>query len=161
MTRNLTEQQIQIVRFIQGDLPVTERPFALLAARLGIGEEQVVGEIDALKRSGVIRRFGMAVRHQNIGYTANGMSCWDVPDDRIELAAKVMAALPQITHCYERPRFPGWPYNLYAMIHGKKRDTVLKIARRISAQTGVGDYRVLFSTREYKRTSMSYFVQED
>ena len=157
----LNDRQIQIVRFIQGDLPAVPHPFADLAQKLGISEQEVVDEIRSMKDAGVIRRFGMAVRHQNIGYTANGMSCWNVPEEKIDQAAAAMTALAEVTHCYERPRFPGWNFNLFAMIHGKKRETVMEIAAQLARQIGVSDYQVLFSTKEFKRTSMSYFVEED
>jgi DNA-binding Lrp family transcriptional regulator len=157
----LTDRQIAIIRFIQGDLPAKERPYAELAKELGITEQQVVDEIQTMIDAGVIRRFGMAVRHQNMGYTANGMSCWNIPDEKIDRAAAVMTARDEITHCYERPRFGDWPYNVYAMIHSKEKETVYAIAEEIAQRIGVSDYKVLFSTIEYKRTSMSYFVEED
>lgn len=157
----LSEKQIEIIRFIQGDLPCVTKPYADLAAKLNMTEQEIVDQIQWMLDQGVVRRFGMAVRHQNIGYTANGMSAWDVPDGMVDEVGSVLAALPEVTHCYERARFGGWPYNLYAMIHGKKRETVLGIAKDISEKIGLTNYKVLFSTKEYKRTSMSYFVQED
>ena len=157
----LSERQVEIIRFIQGDLPLVERPFAQLAERLGITEEQAAEEIRAMQEEGVIRRFGAALRHRNIGYAANGMSCWNVPENKIESAAETMVQYDEVTHCYERPRFDGWDYNLYAMIHGQERREVLDVARQISERIGVDDFLVLFSTREYKRASMRYFLEED
>ena len=157
----LNDTQIEIIRFIQGDLPVTERPYLELAKQLGITEADIIEQIRLLKEAGVIRRFGMAVRHQNMGYTANGMSCWDVPPEMVDKTAEVMTALDEISHCYERPRFADWPFNMYAMIHARSRDTVHAIAKEISEKIGVTNYQVLFSTVEYKRTSMSYFMEED
>jgi siroheme decarboxylase len=157
----VTAKQIEIIRFIQGDLPLTSRPFAELAEKLGISEEEIIDQIKAMKQAGVIRRFGMAVRHQNLGYTANGMSCWNVPAEQVEQVAQVMVTRDELSHCYERPRFPGWKYNMYGMIHGKTPDEVHAVAKAISLETGQNDYDVLFSQREFKRTSMSYFVEED
>jgi DNA-binding Lrp family transcriptional regulator len=157
----LTNKQIEIIRFIQGDLPCVENPYADLAKKIEMTEQQVVDAIREMLDVGVIRRFGMAVRHQNIGYKANGMSCWNIPADKVDAAAEVMKALPEITHCYERPRFDDWRFNVYAMIHGREHETVINIAKELSEKIGVEDYDVLFSTKEYKRTSMTYFVEED
>ncbi|MDP8255791.1 MAG: hypothetical protein P9M14_08580 [Candidatus Alcyoniella australis] len=154
-------ERIKIIRFIQGDLPLEPRPYSKLAKIMGLSEEDIVSEIATMKAEGVMRRFGMAVRHKNLGYLANGMAAFDVADDRVDAVASIMTKRREVSHCYLRPRIIDWPYNLYAMIHGRTRDEVLAVAEKIANQTGETRYEVLFSIKELKRTSMRYFSEDD
>ena len=114
----------------------------------------------AYRESGLLRRFGAVLRHQLAGFTANGLSVWEVPDADITHVGELLATFSEITHCYARPRLPDWPYSLYAMIHAHTREECAAIAARIAGTTGISSYRMLFSLREFKKTSMQYFAAD-
>ncbi|ABZ84529.1 heme biosynthesis protein [Heliomicrobium modesticaldum Ice1] len=156
----LTEIDKKLIRLLQEDLPVVPRPFAALAEQVGLTEEDVIARARRYHAEGLMRRFGVALRHREVGFTANGMGCWDVPEERAEEVGRIMATFPEVSHCYQRPRFDGWPYSHFTMIHGESRDDCEAVARRISAATGITNYRLLFSTEELKKTSMRYFTEE-
>lgn len=153
----LTDQQKQIVKILQGDIPVCKEPFKAMASRLGISEEVVLTTIRDMKSRGIVRRFGATLRHQKVGFQANAMSAWNVAPDRIEEVGHLLASSPHVTHCYERPPREDWPYNLYAMIHGRNPSDCEKIVEEIALQTGVHEYILLFSSHENKKESMKYF----
>lgn len=141
----------------QGGLPLVARPYELIGEQLGITGDEVVSRLQAMLASGVIRRIGAVPNHYAIGWTANGMTVWDVADARVdELGARV-GALPFVTHCYRRPRaLPDWPYNLFAMVHGASRAEVAEQAQQIAGLLGA-DCRasdILFSTRILKKSGL-------
>ena len=120
------EADRRLLAAIQHGLPLIPRPYAEIAAGLGVSEEEVVARLIWLKQSGVVRRFGVVVRHHELGYGANAMMVWDVSDDRVRELGRCLAGFDFITLCYQRPRrLPTWRYNLYCMIHGKSREEVL------------------------------------
>jgi len=147
----------QIVVATQAGLPLTPTPYRALAARVGVEEHDVTARLTRLMDEGAIRRIGAIPNHYALGLTANGMSVWDVADDQIaEIGARV-AALDFVTHCYERPRcLPLWPYNLFAMLHGRSRDEVLGKLAQVRALIGPASraHDVLFSTRILKKTGL-------
>jgi DNA-binding Lrp family transcriptional regulator len=147
----------RLVLATQSGLPLVPRPYDELGAQLGIPAAEVMARLASMLASGVIRRIGAVPNHYAIGYTANGMSVWDVPDERIdELGARV-GALDFVTHCYHRPRkLPEWPYSLFAMVHGTSREEVLAKVAQIAELLG-SDCRahdVLFSTQILKKTGL-------
>jgi len=146
-----------VIQLIQGDLPLVMRPFASLAKRLGISEEDFLGRIRALKKRGIIRRFGATLRHQEAGFSANAMVAWKVKEDKIETVGRAMAKFRGVTHCYQRQTQKDWEYNLYTMIHGEDEEECYRIAEKISKKVGIKEYVLLFSEREFKKTSMQYF----
>ncbi|QGG47774.1 Lrp/AsnC family transcriptional regulator [Heliorestis convoluta] len=156
----ITELDKKLIRFLQDDLPITSRPFTAIAQELDITEEEVLARIEKYLEEGSMRRFGVALRHREVGFTANGMGCWDVPEERAEEVGKIMATFPDVSHCYQRPRFEGWPYSHFTMLHGQTREDCEAVAKRISEATGITNYRLLFSTAELKKTSMRYFMEE-
>lgn len=147
----------KIISLLQGDLPLDPKPFAILAESIGITEDELIEKVRSMKENGIIRRFGATLRHQEAGFSSNAMGAWLVPHDRIEEVGKVMASFREVTHCYHRRPQKDWKYNLYTMIHGDTRDECYRIARRISQDTGIDDYVLLFSEKEFKKTSMEYF----
>ena len=147
----------KIINLIQGDLPVASRPFAVLAEELGISESTLLKEIRKLKELGIIRRFGATLRHQEAGFSSNAMVVWNVPQERLEEVGKLIAGFKEVTHCYQRQPQKDWPYNLYSMVHGNSRKDCHEIARRLSQKVGILDYTLLFSQKEFKKTSMEYF----
>ena len=141
----------------QAGLPRVSRPYDAIGEALGIAGEDVIARLRRMLDAGVIRRIGAVPNHYAIGYTANGMSVWDVADERIdELGARV-GALDFVTHCYRRPRaLPMWPYNLFAMVHGESRDEVHAKAEVIAEMLGEAcrERDVLFSSRILKKTGL-------
>jgi DNA-binding Lrp family transcriptional regulator len=147
-----------VINELQQDLPLTHRPFSAMAARLGMTEGDFLDRCRSLQQRGIMRRYGAAINHRNAGYKANAMTCWIAPDEKVDAFGEKLAILKQVSHCYERKTNPQWKYNLFAMIHGRTRGECRKIARMVSANTGLGDYIMLFSTREIKKTRIKYLV---
>jgi len=147
----------KIISLIQGDLPLNPRPYTLLAEKIGISEEEFIGRVKVMVEDGTIRRFGAILYHKEAGIMANAMGAWLVPEDRIEEAGKTLAGFKEVTHCYQRNPQKDWRYNLYTMIHGKSEEDCRKIAERMSITVGITEYKLLFSKKEFKKTSMEYF----
>ncbi|MDN4984046.1 AsnC family transcriptional regulator [Bradyrhizobium arachidis] len=147
----------RLVAATQSGLPLAPEPYRVLAGRLGLAHAEVIARLRRLADDGAIRRIGAIPNHYALGYTANGMSVWDIEDASIaEIGAKV-GALDFVTHCYERPRhLPLWPYNLFAMVHGRTRDEVRVKVVEIAALVGPAAraHEVLFSTRILKKTGL-------
>jgi len=154
----LEETDKKIISQIQKDLPVHPHPFALMAEKIGISESEFIERVQRLKNSGVIRRFGATLRHQEAGFKANAMIAWKSPEAVISEMGKRLARFREVSHCYHRAPKGDWPYNLYTMVHGVTRDECREIAQRMSSATGLADYAVLFSEKEFKKTSMEYFA---
>ncbi|MGD0622618.1 MAG: Lrp/AsnC family transcriptional regulator [Thermacetogeniaceae bacterium] len=157
----LSERDKEIVRVLQEGVPLVSRPFQALAGQLDMSEEELLKTIEDFLRRGIIRRFGAVMRHQDLGYVANAMIVWQVPEDRIEEVGGIMAGFQEVTHCYQRPAYPpDWPYNLFTMVHGRKREDCQEIASRLSKAGGIGNYRMIFSTDELKKSGMKYFLED-
>lgn len=138
-------------------LPLTPAPFAEIAGWLGLSEDEVIARLRGLQEAGIIRRIAAAPNHYALGMTANGMSVWDVADEAVDRLGEQVGALPFVSHCYRRPRaLPGWPYNLFAMIHGSSRDEVQQKRTEIAALLGDAcrGHDILYSTRILKKTGM-------
>ena len=158
---NLTEKEIELIRTLQENLPLDEKPFAAVAARVGMDESEVLEKITRWKKQGVIRRFGALLAHRRAGFSANGMVVWNVADDQLQPVGEQFSKNAAVSHCYARPPFPGWPWRLYTMIHGKTRDAVETIAGELSEASGISDYKILFSTREFKKSDSRLFCEGD
>ncbi|UCH86224.1 MAG: glutamate-1-semialdehyde 2,1-aminomutase [Dehalococcoidia bacterium] len=146
------------IRELQEDIEIVPQPFAGVADRLRVSQDEVLAWLQEAKAAGWLRRFAAILHHREAGYVANGMVAWRVPDGSIERIATFAASLPQVSHCYQRLTYPDWPYNLFTMIHARSRENCRAIAREISQETGVSDYIILFSTKEYKKTRPTYFA---
>jgi len=153
----LTEIEKKIIASIQDDIAVTRRPYLEIAERLGIPEDTFLTKLQDLCDRGVIRRFGATLHHQQSGFAANVMVAWKVDEDRIAEVGQKMASFNQVSHCYRRDPNDEWPYNLYTMIHAEDEESCREIARKLSAETSIKTYTLLFSRRELKKTSMEYF----
>ncbi len=153
----LTELEKKIIASIQGDIPVISRPYLEISKKLKISEETLLKTLKDLCDRGVIRRFGATLRHQKSGFAANAMVAWIVDEKRVEKVGEKMASFKEVSHCYRRNPTAQWPYNLYTMIHAKDEDTCIKTAGKMSSETCVENYKLLFSRRELKKTSMKYF----
>ena len=155
----LNEQDRRLIAEIQGGLPLTNRPYAAVGERIGLIEQEVIERIAFLQDSGVIKRLGVVVRHHELGYTANAMVVWDVPDERLDEIGAKLGAQECVTLCYQRPRrLPDWPYNLFSMIHGKERERVSAYIASLVEEEGLQNIprKVLFSGRRFKQRGARY-----
>lgn len=154
------ETDRRLLAAIQHGLPLVPRPYADIGARLALSEADVVARLQRLKDAGVIRRYGVVVRHHELGYRANAMVVWDVPDAQVRALGQCLAGFDFITLCYQRPRhLPQWRYNLYCMIHGKSREEVLAHLEWMVDHCGLSAlaHEVLFSRRRFKQRGAVYF----
>jgi siroheme decarboxylase len=147
----------KIIGFLQKDIPLEPMPYKILADQLGVSEDEVLNRINEMLKEGVIRRFGATLYHQEAGVKANAMVAWIVPEPEIDKIGPVMAGFREVSHCYHRKPQKDWRYSLFTMIHGESREECHEIARKISERTGVKDYSLLFSEKEFKKTSMEYY----
>jgi siroheme decarboxylase len=147
-----------LVNAIAVGLPLEPRPYARVAQELGIAEAEVMDRIARLLADGTIRRLGVVVRHQELGYRANAMVVWALPEERVTELGECIGGLPFVTLSYRRPRRPGWPYNLFTMIHGRDRSAVLAQVDRIKDICGLQsvDCAILFSGRRFKQRGAHY-----
>ncbi|MGD0627339.1 MAG: Lrp/AsnC family transcriptional regulator [Thermodesulfobacteriota bacterium] len=150
----------KLIRQIQGDLPVSPTPFAPLAQQVGLEEKEFLKRVHSFMRRGMIRRFGAILRHQKAGYRGNAMVVWKVREDQIQRVSQIMASFSAVSHCYLRPPLSKWPFNLYTMVHGRREKDCRLTAQKIAKETGLKDYRLLFSKREHKKSSMRYFEKD-
>jgi len=155
----MTDLEMAVLSEIENGLPISPEPYAEIAARLEVKEGDVIATLRHLQANGVISRFGVVVRHRELGYLANAMVVWDVPDDLVSETGRRLATRSEVTLCYRRPRrLPIWPYNLFCMIHGKDRETVEGTIDRLIEEAGVGGYphAVLFSGKRFKQRGARY-----
>lgn len=157
----MTERDKRLICALQDGLPLVERPYAEIARRAGWTEAAAIARLLEWLESGVLRRVCAYIRHREAGYAANGMAVWDVPDERVEELGERMAASAMVSHCYARARHEKFPWRLYTMLHGRSRGDVLAEVERLAEQEGIESYRVLFSTRELKRSSTVLFAKEE
>jgi DNA-binding Lrp family transcriptional regulator len=153
----LSEFDRSLVAAAQSGLPLVPRPYEALGAALGVSAEAVRARLGDMLASGLIRRIGAVPNHYKLGFTANGMTVWDVADERVDELGVGVAALPGVSHCYRRPRrLPSWPYNLFAMLHGRSREQVAGQAARIEALLGDAcrGHDILYSTAILKKTGL-------
>ena len=153
-----TEQELGVLRILQADLPDSLTPYADIAAATGLTEDAVLGFVRSLCDEGVIRRFGASIKHQRTGWTANVMVAWVASEDEADAWGKAAAAHDRVSHCYFRPSSAAdWPYTLYTMIHGHSPEECQAVVDALRASGLSGDYAMLDSLQELKKTSMTYF----
>ncbi len=151
------EADRRLIKATQAGLPLCRRPYDALAATLGLDAAEVQARMHRMLAAGVIRRIGAVPNHYSLGFRANGMSVWDIPDDAVSDIGARIGALDFVSHSYHRPRhLPEWPYNLYAMVHGRDRDEVERKVANIAGLLGPRDrgHKVLYSTRILKKTGL-------
>lgn len=157
MTLELLDQQL--IATIQDGFELTSKPFLKIAQQLGISEQRVLDRLKDLQENGTIKRLGVVVRHRELGFKANAMVVWDIPDDRVAEIAQRIASFECVTLCYQRPRrLPEWSYNLFSMIHGKDRESVLQRLADLVDLLELQDikHKPLFSTRRFKQRGARY-----
>jgi siroheme decarboxylase len=144
---------------MQENLPLVAQPYKLIAQELGIKEEELLEKIKEFCDNGIIRRFGATLNHRNIGFIANAMVVWIVPERRIKEVSDIMIQFPQVSHCYQRPTFENWPYNIFTMVHGESKEKCEKVINEIITRTNIDKYTILYSTKELKKSSMRYLLE--
>lgn len=155
----LSQRDHDLVEALCEGLPLAERPYLELGRSIGMDEAEVIRRLQDMVLHGVIRRLGIIVRHQELGYRANAMVVWDVPERDIRHVGRTLGAVPEVSLCYRRPRRPPeWPYNLFTMVHGRDRASVLETIAAMAAREGVAHYprAVLFSLKRFKQCGARY-----
>jgi len=155
---------LQLIELLQQGLPLVSRPYAVMAEQLKLSEDQVLKRLSILKQQGVIKRLGVIVNHRRLGYNANAMIVFDVPNALVEQIGKHISQFSYVNLCYQRPRQSEyWPYNLYCMIHGKNRDKVLQQLRHLTESCGLSQFKceVLFSKQCFKQRGALYKVNPE
>lgn len=147
----------RFIHTVQGDLPLTSTPFKSAAEELGWSEEQVVSEIERYKEAGAIRRIAAVLRPKKAGWSANVLVAWAPPQDLIEQLGTAAAQKKSISHCYQRPVHPNWPFAVYTMIHGRSMDECEKEIKDLVSSTGIDSYRKLVTVREFKKIRVRYY----
>ena len=155
----ITEDDKHFIRELQKDLKVIPEPFKEMAENLGITTTELFAKAKEYEKNGVMRRFAAILRHRDAGFSANGMVVWQVPDEKIDEIGYKLAAFPQVSHCYRRPVYSDWQFNLFSMIHARTLEAAERIAVEMSETVGIKDYRILFSSREFKKERVKYFEE--
>jgi DNA-binding Lrp family transcriptional regulator len=150
---------VAVVRATQGDLPVVPEPYAPAAARLGIGQDALLAHLEGMRERGLLRRVAAILYHRRAGFSANGMGVWKVPEERILEIGPRMAAFRGISHCYQRPTYEDWPYQIFTMAHGRSKEECDAILDAIETEIGcIEDRATLYSSTEFKKVRLLYFT---
>ncbi len=154
------EDDRAFIRASQQDWARSPDPFMAIARVLGWDQARVIERAQALQASGHLRRFAAILNHRRAGFAANGMTAWAVPEELIDEVGRLFASYAEVTHCYLRPTYPDWPYNIFAMLHGRTRPEVERFVRKLMTESGLDAPQVLFSTVELKKERLRYFTPE-
>jgi DNA-binding Lrp family transcriptional regulator len=157
---DLTDLEIATISVVQEDLPLVEHPFAAQAATIGCTEDDVLSALASFKERKLMRRFAAVMNHRSAGYKANAMGVWAVPEDQLDEVGPKMAGFARVSHCYRRPVYEDWPYSVFTMVHGMNARECEDTIAAIRSETGVDEYALLWSVKEYKKTRVRYFTSE-
>jgi DNA-binding Lrp family transcriptional regulator len=152
----LSDEQRRAVNAFQCDLPLEPSPFGAMSRDAEMSVDEFLSNCQSLIDCGVIRRFGASVNHRRAGYEGNGMACWDVPEESVESVGRSLAGIHEVSHCYERRKNSMWRHNVFAMFHGSTSDACGVTIKKAAESIGLSDYKVLFSTREIRKTRVKY-----
>jgi DNA-binding Lrp family transcriptional regulator len=155
----LTDQDKNLIRELQKDIQLVPEPFTTGAKNLGMSTADLLSKAKEFERTGIMRRFAAILRHRQAGFSANGMVVWNVPEDKVDEIGYKIASFPQVSHCYQRPVYADWPFSLFSMIHARTTEAAETIASEISSTVGIKDYRILYSSREFKKERVKYFEE--
>lgn len=159
-SKEITKRDMDLIRELQKDLPIVPRPFDQWAAHAGVTVQELLEGARSFVEKKQMRRYSAVLNHRKAGYTANGMGVWVVPPERADEVGYRMAQFKAVSHCYLRPSYADWPYNIFTMVHGRSVDECESILQAIEDETGITDRITLYSTKEYKKTRVSYFTPE-
>jgi DNA-binding Lrp family transcriptional regulator len=156
----LSDLEIAAIRVVQEDLPLDPRPFRVQAEQIGTTEDELLAMLASFKERKLMRRFAAVMNHRSAGFKANAMGVWAVPEDQLAEIGPRMAGFALVSHCYRRPTYEDWPYSVFTMVHGKNARECEDTIAAIRAETGVDEYALLWSVKEYKKTRVKYFTPE-
>jgi DNA-binding Lrp family transcriptional regulator len=156
----VTEEDVATIRATQGPMPVVSEPYAPAAERLGVSQGDVLRRLESLRDRGALRRVAAILYHRRAGFSANGMGVWEVPEAEILETGKRMAAFRGISHCYQRPTYPDWPYSVFTMAHGRSKEECDAVLDAIADATGITNRATLYSSTEFKKVRMLYFTDD-
>jgi siroheme decarboxylase len=157
---DLSELDVAVIRATQGPMEVTAEPYAAAASELGLSQRALLDHLESMRERKALRRVAAILYHRRAGFSANGMGVWRVPEERIMELAPRMAAFRGISHCYQRPTYPDWPYSVFTMAHGRSKEECDAILDSIAAETGIEDRRTLYSSTEFKKIRLLYFTDD-
>jgi DNA-binding Lrp family transcriptional regulator len=150
----MESKDLELLRALQAGIPIEPEPFKKVGEQLKLSQAEVIGRIANMIQSGKIKRLAASISHRSIGYRANAMVVWNVPNARVDEVGEKMASYKEVSHCYLRSRNKHWKYNIYIVIHGRSKKACLEIVDKIAKETKIEDYEVLFSERELKKTGI-------
>ncbi len=153
----LTDKHIALIKELQRDIEITREPFQKSIDKLQISSDEFFKIANELKDAGVMRRFATILNHRKAGFSANAMSVWSVPGDQAEEIGKKLAEFSAVSHCYLRPKYPNWPYNLFAMVHAKTKEECDALIDEMAKDVGLNEYSKLYSSTEFKKQRLKYF----
>ena len=156
----LSDREVAAIRIAQEDLPLVPRPFAVQAEKIGLTEDELLGILHSFIERKLMRRFAAVMNHRSAGFKANAMGVWAVPEDDLEAIGPQMAGFAAVSHCYRRPTYEDWPYTVFTMVHGRTARDCEDTIDAIASETGVDEYTLLWSVKEYKKTRVMYFTPE-
>jgi siroheme decarboxylase len=154
------ERDIEVIKALQGDMPVVAEPYAPAAAKLGLDQESFLDHLAGMQERGLLRRVAAILYHRRAGFSANGMGVWKVPEPDIYEIGRKMAAVRGISHCYQRPTYADWPYSVFTMAHGRSKEECDAILDSISEMTGIAERATLYSSTEFKKVRLLYFTED-
>jgi siroheme decarboxylase len=154
------QSDIDVIRALQGDMPVLPEPYAPAAAALGLDQQCLLDRLAGMQERGLLRRVAAILYHRRAGFSANGMGVWSVPDEQIHDMGRQMAAVRGISHCYQRPTYADWPYSVFTMAHGRSKEECDAILDSIAEMTGVQERATLYSSTEFKKIRLLYFTED-
>jgi len=156
----LSELDVAVIRASQGPMTVTAEPFAGPAVELGVSQEELLAHLETMRERKALRRVAAILFHRRAGFSANGMGVWNIPEERIMDLAPRMAGFRGISHCYQRPTYPDWPYSVFTMAHGRSKEECDAILDSIADFSGIEDRRTLYSSTEFKKIRLLYFTDD-
>jgi DNA-binding Lrp family transcriptional regulator len=154
------ELDVAVIRALQGQMPVVQEPYAAAAAEVGLTQERFLDHLAGMQERGLLRRVAAILYHRRAGFSANGMGVWKVPDAEIFDTGRTMAAFRGVSHCYQRPTYPDWPYSVFTMAHGRSKDECDAVLDAIAEQTGISERATLYSSTEFKKIRLLYFTED-
>ncbi len=157
----LEEKDRNIIRVLADGIPIVSRPYAFLAEKAGMEEEEFLSRLKRMKGNGVLRRIGVVLQHRRAGFSANALCAWCVPRERLDEVGEAVSREPSVSHCYSRETAPDWPFNFYVMLHARTKAECEETAARIAEENGLGEKRSFYSVRELKKATMRYFCECD
>ncbi len=150
----------RVIKYAQEDSEITAEPFKEIIKKLSISYDEFFNILRELKDSGVMRRYAAILNHRKAGFNANAMVVWDIDDEKAIKYGEKLATFSAVSHCYLRPKYPNWRYNIFTMVHGKTKEQTDKIVKEMESEVEFNSNRYLYSSREFKKVRVKYFTDD-